>query len=266
MTGTEDQAEKSSKEITNSELLELLTRKFDERFDSLSKCIEANNKKIVEDLQEVNIVISVLKEENQAQRDRIQILEKKVRKNNLAVFGLPPEGENFLHITLDKINSLLNTQLSAGDISDLYKPRGGAKTPIIIEFVSYTKKREILNRVKEFAQDLKQARVFITHDFSREERKIRKFLREESDRLKKEGKIVKISGNRLWVDGTAYDYECLLAEREDLNSEENLVEGGSGDLEREAGNKRRLSTPSPIQRQITTRLKKRKEEEAREIN
>lgn len=237
-------------EITNAELLNVLVQKIDDKFNYLSKSIEDSTANINKKLIIATKTILNLKRDNQDLRDRVINLENKIRRNNIAVFGLKPDKSNLLESSISKLNNILKVQvLSKSDVSNIYWPQNKSTTPVIIELITNFKKIEVFEKIKENLVSLKDAQVFITNDLSYEERQIRKCLKEKQTELKKDNKNAKITGRALIVDGQKIHYKELL---------QTDVDYSESDLESVSEYETELTGKEIANENDTTDLKKRK--------
>lgn len=254
-------------EITNAELLNILAQKIDDKFNFLSKSIEDSTANINKKLMIATKTILNLKKNNQDLRERVINLENKIRRNNIAVFGLESDKNNLLESSISKLNTALKVQvLSKSDISNIYWPQNkSSNTPVIFELITNFKKLEVFGKIKESLESLKEAKVFITNDLSYEERQVRKFLKEKQIELKKDNKDAKITGRALIVDGQKIHYKELLQTEVDYSeSDLESVSEYETELLKEIANendttdlKKRKSIHSPLHR-VTRYSKKKK--------
>lgn len=258
-------------------LLDLLTEKID-GLDNKFRELNANILDVKADLNtQLNserAKIAELEEENKQLNKRLEILENRVRKNNIAVFGLQinQEGDNILETSIAQLNNLLNVGIEASDVVNIYHTRGKPKNPVIIEFVRRLKKIEIFKAIKGNTEGLKRAKVFIANDLTREEREIQRLLREKCKEAKASNKSARIVGNNLIIDGQKFTCESLLSSD---NSSEGAVSDDEGNefingqntgpnirLEGTAAstrNKKKIAkTPSPRYRLTRAATKKRR--------
>lgn len=262
-------------EISNNTLLELLTKKIDQKFDELVSNIKRENESLTQQLLAANRNIDKLEKEKQILADRVTILEKRTRKNNIAVFGLEIQTDNFTESCIAQINSLLQINITQADISDIYQPKNNPKAPVIVELLSAFKRREIFSKLKDNADALKKSKVFITNDLSLEDREILKILRRKKAEAEKDGQVAKIFGRYVVIDGVKYGYrELQLSEDNKSDSAENdeyedVSDSDHGDVNgvlyrdnkdsqqktENPGKRKNSKTPSPPTR--VTRLTKR---------
>lgn len=64
---------------------------------------------------------------------------------------------------------------------------------------------------------LREAKVWITHDLSKEDRQIQSYLRKKSGQARTQNKTTRIVGKNLFIDGTKFTYESLKAKESDTD-------------------------------------------------
>lgn len=201
-----------NEEISNAKLLELITQTIDSRFEQLSNKIDHNNKILADRLQLANSTIDKLQEENLALKERIDILERNIRKKNIAVYGInvDEDGNNLLSNSISTLNDIFGKHfLKPGDIANIYHPKKeNISTPIIIEFLTYSKKEDIFKNLHR----LKDTGVTIYNDLSKVDRKINKVLKNKLKEARKKNIDAKIKGKSIVVAGKEYTYENLIAQ------------------------------------------------------
>lgn len=219
--------------ISNKELLDILEKKIDSRFAELSQQIEQNHNELNEKLIQSNDIVSSLKKENAELHARVDFLESKIRKKNIAIFGLQEvDDKSLLDHTIREVNNLLEIQITHRDIDNIYKPTHvNSKVPVIVELTTQLKKREIFENLPKLK--LKGSPVFITHDLSKEERKINKFLRQKMIEAKNNNFDAKIKGKKLIINGKEFSYNSLVEGQIDVSSL--LDANGSNEKEVDSG-------------------------------
>lgn len=187
--------------ISNKQLYELINSKFNE----LTERINNNTDKTTS-------YIEKLEEENRHLKERVELLENKVRKNNVAVFGLTELRDgNLMKESLKQLNSHLKLEkkLQEADLNNIYKPKTrGRESPVILELNTYLRKQDIFQKVA----NLKGTGIKIVHDLSKQEREVNKFLWTKYKEAKAEKLEAKIKGKSLVINGKKYDYNSLLEE------------------------------------------------------
>nr|CAI5850422.1 unnamed protein product [Callosobruchus analis] len=138
----------------------------------------------------------------------VKLLERKLRRNNIVIFGLQIKNkDNLLLETLDELKNLL----SIGDINNIFQvDKNTDKSPIILEFISLLKKQLVFKQV----QKLKGTGVAIANDQSHEDRQLQKKLVHHVKQAKQQNLHARIRGTRLEVANRLYTID-------ELNSIEN---------------------------------------------
>lgn len=205
-------------EISNRELLVILEKKIDSRFSDLSRQIEQNQNDLNDKLIQSNIIISSLKKDNAELHARVDFLESKIRKRNIAIFGIEEvDDKALLDHTLRELNNLLEIQITHRDIDNIYRPKHiNSKVPVIVEFTTQLIKREIFESLPKLKK--KGSPVFITHDLSREERKINKVLRQKMIEAKNNNFEARIKWKKLIINGKEFSYTSLVEDQVDVLS------------------------------------------------
>ena len=137
--------------VTNEVILEEIGKL---RSD-LTVLLAASESRLLLEIQGLNRRINEVVDENGKLKNRIELLEKKNRKNNVVIFGLSSfEGDIKDHITAN-LKSLLGIELNVDDFNNVYRV-GGVEGPIIVEFLSYLKKLEVFRHTAK----LKGRRIY----------------------------------------------------------------------------------------------------------
>lgn len=202
--------------------------------------------------------------------------ERKIRKNNIVVFGIEVQ-ENLLDNTLTKINELLGTNLVEADINNIYTLGKKPGSPVIIEFISFLKKAEIFKN-REKLRDLKGTNISIANDLCEEDRRNEKILRKHLKEAIQKNIPAKLKGYKLEIDGKLYsvsDLEDAASDShpssdesdcestdddgavEEVKSRESGVETSTALDNKKNKEKRHTHTPSP-RKSINTRQRSKK--------
>lgn len=134
---------------------------------------------------------------------RCLTLERKVRKNNVIIFGLEVKDSELALDTLLQINKLLGLNITINDVNNIYKIGKSDKPPIIIEFLSFYKKLEVFKN-KERLRSLKTANVAISSDLCDQDRREQKILRSHLKKARENKLPAKIRGQRIEIQGKWY--------------------------------------------------------------
>lgn len=145
--------------------------------------------------------------------NRSIFLERKIRKNNIVIFGIEVR-ENLLDNTLAKVNELLGTNLVKPDINNIYTLGKKPGSPVIIEFISFLKKAEIFQN-REKLRGLKGTNISIANDLCEEDRRNEKILRKHLKEAIQKNIPAKLKGYKLEIDGKLYSVSDL----EDVGSD-----------------------------------------------
>lgn len=143
--------EKSAHEITLKEVLnEILNVK-----NELKNFIEEGEARLLSKLDELTNKINKVEKENTELKNKIEILERKQKRNNIVIFGLNLNpAENLFDSVRQRLNKLLQVSLEPSDIINIYYlGNPGEKIPLKIELASYFKKQSILSQGKKIKRN-----------------------------------------------------------------------------------------------------------------
>uniref|UniRef100_A0A6P7FDG7 Uncharacterized protein LOC114328934 n=1 Tax=Diabrotica virgifera virgifera TaxID=50390 RepID=A0A6P7FDG7_DIAVI len=150
------------------------------------------------DIQTENIE---LKKQLVVVQNRMEIIEKKERQNNLIITGLDineTEPEKVVEETVNNIKKYLKVEAEINRVTKIGNKR------YKVEMVNLNKKKEILSNKKKL-KDVPGARIFIDEDLTYQERRIQKIIREQAKLERNQGKNVKVAykkmivNNQVWV-------------------------------------------------------------------
>lgn len=213
-------------------------------------------------------------------------LERKIRKNNIVIFGLKVNQESLAEDTIQQLNNLLDLRLNIGDINNVYRVSKNLKSPILVEFLTYHKKLEVYKN-KDKLRSLKEVNVGIANDLCLEDRRDQKILRKTLRLCREKSIPARIKGNKIEIDGKWYSPQELEeadssgsdGESEEMEDQPSLSEAipkkatktvrrgkgkkgvgvGVKHLRGYLKKKRKVQTPSPtISERITRNYKKTK--------
>ena len=165
--------------------------------------------------------VNQVKEEVQAQKFELDKLEQYGRRDNIKIFGIPPEeNENTNQLVVD-LAADIGVSISSNDISVSHRLPGGRNDrpkPIIVKFVRRDTKSSIMKRKKELKKKENRKEVYVQEDLTPLRSKIFKELKRDRDNIK-----------RVWtVDGKI---NCIIEEgqyevKKIINSPYDLVKVG----------------------------------------
>lgn len=176
-----------------TEFYEKLMEANDKQTQEITHYIESSNRQITQRIENIETNLLELKK-------RTKALDRKLRRNNIVVFGLKVEKSDLLKNSLQKLNSLLNTFFTWSDINNIYLVGKDQDSRIVIEFLSFLKKQAIFSNI----QKLKGTGVGIVNDLNIEDQKEQKSIKETSQASKTQNHNVIIRGNKLEINGSLY--------------------------------------------------------------
>lgn len=142
------------------------------------------------------------------------LLDRKIRKNNIVIFGLKTEkSTGLLEEVLQKLNEILGIKLVENDVNNVY--RIGNKSTIIVEFISYLRKQLVFQNIRK----LKNSGVSISNDLSPEDRETSKILYKNLKVAKSRNHKAYIKNYRLYVDEKVYTAEQLIKSSKEESNE-----------------------------------------------
>ena len=187
-----------------------------------------NSAKVTQDSirQEIHLKFDEVSNKIGAQEDKLKVLERqhkkldlrsleherRIRKNNILIFGLKTqlEHESILASVLKLLKDKLDVELSESDINNIYSISNNNpnKPPSIkVEFISFLKKLTVIKNCYK----LKNTNIFIAQDLCVEDREERKILVEQLRLARTKGLNAKIRGNKLLVNDEEYSATDLQA-------------------------------------------------------
>lgn len=188
-----------AEELTLADLYQKLLLSQEENTKKVIKSIETNKAEL-----EANLEITV-KEVKKLQSRNIN-LERKIRKNNIIIFGIKINKENILPSTLETLNNLFQTNFIASDIKDVYFiGRTEEKQGVLVEFVTFFQKLNIYKNV----QKLQGKNISVVNDLCPEDQESNKILIKHLKIARSQNKEARVKGFRLLVNGKYYTAEEL---------------------------------------------------------
>lgn len=193
------------KELSNNEQLNEIKKLFADNHKYLKKEIEDLRIQIKTRELELKVTVERLEQQNSELQNKVEILERKARKNNLVVFGLTnPNLTNkpLATWTATQIKSLLGIDLSNTDIGNVFFKNN----LLIIEFTSYICKLTVLKN----AYKLKGKKISIAEDLSRKDQEINKVLVANLKQAKEKKLKAYIRNYQLHIGDEVFKYEDLV--------------------------------------------------------
>lgn len=195
----------------NGEVLKLL-REIAAQNNEIKQDIKEIKRELVkhtETIGELKNKINVLELENSEIKKELRITQRKIKKNNIIIFGLPDDEEldvktqvkalaaNSLGVTLEEIEIDNVYRIGTKKVN---KPRA-----VIVELVRNIKKQEIFKNVTK----LKGTGIIITNDLIPEEIEEKKVLVRHLKLAREKQYNATIKNNKLVVNGETYTCEDL---------------------------------------------------------
>lgn len=174
-------------------------------------------------------------------QDKYEKLEKELRKNNIIVFGLDAPARNLDKFITDSLNQLLNINLTSSDINNVYTlGKQTGKKPVIVKFVSYLRKQEVLRNAKK----LKGSNISIAEELTLEERKENKILAQHLKKARSKKLNAFIKNQTLFVNGQKYTAKQLVEEEENTDTEDEIQENNTEEILEQTKSISAPSTPN----------------------
>lgn len=148
--------------------------------------------------------------------DRVESIDRKLRKNNIVIYGLETNSYTtpvLLTSVITFFKKELDIEIRKTELNDVYAIGKSHQRPVIVEFVSYLTKREILQETNK----LKGKNLFINHDLTRNQQKIGKVLRGQLKIARKEDPKAYIKRDKIYSRGEVFTVEDFPDALEQLN-------------------------------------------------
>lgn len=197
----------SNEDISNSELLKIVLKEIKEEGRdikaSLSNEFKEENHAL---LGKINKTLGHFEQTYKHISNRLVILDRQLRKNNILIYGIDiPETADLATTVVKTLQELLQLEVNVCELNNIYKLKIGEKYAIKIEFISYLKKDLILKNCYK----LKNKNIFIVNDLCFEDRQDQKLLRQHLNLARAENHSAKIQGRYLMVNGEKFSVQSL---------------------------------------------------------
>lgn len=197
----------------------------------------ADKTKVLEDK------VLALEVENKQLKTKLLNVERKLKKNNIFIFGLDPEDTDVTNAVIKVVNKKLNVALTVNDINNCYQIKNVDGKPILLELISYLKKSEIFNKVSK----LKGTGIFFSDDLTYQDRQDKKQLLEHAKLAKAKNLDVKIKRGSIVVNGEQFTLSDLQT-RDELTVEETPLDTEIERSNSETSNA--IANPSPSRNDV----------------
>lgn len=171
----------------------------------LKNYIEASEVRILLKIEELNVKVKILEKENEGLKNKVEYLERSLKKNSILIYGLDIEENYTINHICGKLSKLLEISISPQDIN-CFSSLNIPKHPIKLDLISNSKKKEIFKNCKK----LKGTNVGISNDLTYNQRQDYKILREHLTiaRQNKDKKSF-IKNNKLYIEDEEYTVDSL---------------------------------------------------------
>lgn len=185
------------------------------------KClIEAIEVRALLKIENLNEKITKLQKENSELQNRLELVDRETRKNNIIVYGHELDPRNISAETVcSKLNAILKTEISSNQINNTYLLGKSSTSPLKVEFLATLVKIKIIKN----CHSLRGSSVRITQDFTKQQRENNKILKHHYNQLKNKNEICYIRGGKLIVNNHVYTPEDLL----DFENQDNVPQTNS---------------------------------------
>lgn len=164
------------------------------------KKLREENEKILMENQVINAENKNIRQKNRELEDRLEMLEREKRKNNVIINGMKMDVED-KKVLKEVMENMFEKEMQIKvDVKAAHKL--GERT-CLIELEKEREKELIMNN-KHKLKDLRSERIYINHDMTKMEREKAKEIRKTAKQEMEKGKKVKIGYNKIVVEGTSW--------------------------------------------------------------
>lgn len=165
---------------------------------------------IMKDMEGVILENNNLKERVVVQEQKIEMLEREIRRKNLVVKGLNENIREEPSVTKEKIVEMvqklgieINPETDMDEVRRLGKPTMGKTRPVLLKLTTRGKKMEILKNTNR----LKGTDIWVDEDYTREIQEKRRQLLVPLKEARKKGHRAYLRHDRLVIDEGIYEME-----------------------------------------------------------
>lgn len=131
----------------------------------LKHIIKASESRVLMKI-EFNEKVKKLENENVYLQNKVEFLEREIKKNSILIYGLELEENNTIQNICENLSQLLETDISPAHVKDCYWLSSIPKKPVKLEFVSNLTKKEVFNNCRK----LKGTNIGISNDLTYKQR------------------------------------------------------------------------------------------------
>ncbi|CAG9820757.1 unnamed protein product [Phaedon cochleariae] len=193
------------------ELLKEVNNNLTTKIEKIDQDLKTISAKVSQEIEETKDKVTTLETENSELKRRIEETERKLKSNNLIVYGIKEDNLETTASLVDEIEKIikekLELNLNSSEITNTYRigKDKGKKRPILVTINSQMRKREILKNCYK----LKGTNIYISEDLIGKDLEERKILVNYMKEARKNNKQASIRGNKLLVDGNLYSIQEL---------------------------------------------------------
>lgn len=197
----------SDNDLSNSEIVKILKVYISEQIEQLKISVQES---ITSNLDVLREKIENLEKDHRHLNNKIEFLDRKVRKNNILIFGVKEDNDKSVFEVVSAIfDEKLNIKLSIDCIANIYRigkfKDNSFKRPIIIQFTSFLKKSEVIKRRRY----LKGTNIFISDDLTETERAEKRVLNKHLKNAKDKNLNAYLKNNSIVVNGEVFTAQDL---------------------------------------------------------
>lgn len=185
------------------EKIEVILQRIENKLTEMDEKLE----RVTEELRTVKTENIELKDKITKQEQRMESLEKQIRRKNLIIKGIIDEEKEEESITKEKIEIILNkmgikidVENETEEIRRIGKFNEGRARPVIIKLMRYNKKIEILKN----SNKLKETEIWIDEDYPKEVQEERKQLIPIMKVAREQGQKAQLRYNKLLINNEIY--------------------------------------------------------------
>ncbi|CAH1106422.1 unnamed protein product [Psylliodes chrysocephalus] len=204
-----------SKEISTGDiylLLQTINDNITRKIEEVQQEVKTIKEVIHQEVESVKQNVISLKKENTELKNKLKLSERKLKINNLIIYGLPEEEEEnqyfLINAILNLTNNTLKVSLHTGEINNIYRigKKNSNSRPVLLSLISYLKKKEILNN----CTNLRGTSIKIVKDLIEEDRKEKRILLENLKIARNGNKKTYIKGLKLFIGEVPYTARELI--------------------------------------------------------
>lgn len=202
------------KQISTADIYNLLNavnQNLTQKIDNIEKELKQCSKIYEEKVAELEGKVDKLEQENTKLKQKIGIIERRLRQNNIIIHGIPEIEQETTSLISEKIITVFEDNIGividSTDISNIYRlgANKDKKRPLLLTLSSQIKRSEVFRNCKK----LKGSGISITEDLDEESLKERRILVKHLREARQANKFAKLKGNKLYIEGILYTAEQL---------------------------------------------------------